>query len=108
MQNKWIPNNPTNMVLHPPAQEEWEWRVSDLIDWRIYWWDCELIESNFHWTNAKAILWIPLSTRHVYDSILWLHNKNGAYLVKLGYHIARLISKEDNGMGESSKPMARG
>ena len=108
MQDKWIPNHPTNMVIHPSAQEEWEWRVSDLIDWRIHWWDRDLIESNFHWTNAEAILRIPLSRRHVCDSVLWMYNKNGPYSVKSGYHIARLISKEDNGMVESSEPMVGG
>ena len=61
------PEPSTNMVIHPSAQEEWEWRVSDLIDWRIHWWDRDLIESNFHWTNAEAILRIPLSRRHVCD-----------------------------------------
>ena len=30
--DKWILNQPTNMVLHPPVEEEWEWRVADLID----------------------------------------------------------------------------
>ena len=108
MQNKWISNHPTNMVLHPPAQEVWEWQVLNLIDWRIHWWDHELIESNFHWTNAEAILRNPLSKIHVYDSVLWLHNKNRVYLVKSGYHIARLISREENGMGKSLEPMARG
>ena len=26
-QDRWIPNYPTNKVLHPPLDEEWEWRV---------------------------------------------------------------------------------
>lgn len=56
LQDKWISDNPTNMVIHPPAQEEWEWLVSDLIDLGIHWWDHDLIESTFHWTDAEAIL----------------------------------------------------
>lgn len=108
MQDKWILNHPTNMVIHPPTQEEWEWRVSNLIDWRIYWWDRDLIEFNFHWTDEEAILRISLSKRYVCDSVLWMYNKNGAYSVKSGYHIARLISKEDNGMVESLEPMVGG
>lgn len=67
-----------------------------------------MIESNFHMTDAEAILLIPLSRRHVYDSVFWMYNKNGAYSVKSGYHIARLISKEDNGIRESSEPMVGG
>ena len=30
--DSWIPNHPTHKVLHPPHVEEWEWRVSELID----------------------------------------------------------------------------
>ena len=33
MKDKWILNHSTNMVLHPPAEEEWEWHVCKLIDW---------------------------------------------------------------------------
>ena len=30
--NKWIPNHPTNGVLHPPSMEESDWYVSNLIN----------------------------------------------------------------------------
>ena len=30
--DRWIPKNPTNKVLHLPLEEEWEWRVNELID----------------------------------------------------------------------------
>lgn len=30
--DKWIPNHPTNKVIHPPREDEWEWRVVELID----------------------------------------------------------------------------
>lgn len=33
MKDKWILNHSTNMVLHPPVEEEWEWHVCKLIDW---------------------------------------------------------------------------
>ena len=59
--DKWILNHPTNMVIHPPLEEEWEWRVSDIIDWRIKDWDRELIEAKFHRDDADAILCMPLS-----------------------------------------------
>ena len=32
--DKWLPRQITNWILHPPMEEEWEWRVSDLIDWQ--------------------------------------------------------------------------
>ena len=61
--DKWILNHPTNMVLHPPIEEEWKWRVANLIDWRFKSWDREVIESKFHTEDAEAIMRIPLSRR---------------------------------------------
>ena len=84
MVDKWIPNQVTNRVLHPPVEEEWEWRVSDLIDWRTNTWDCAMIEANFHSSDAEAILRIPLSRRYVPDMVFWLHTKDGDYSVKSG------------------------
>ena len=76
--DSWIPNHPTHKVLHPPHVEEWEWRVSELIDWRVKAWDWELIEAAFHREDAKAILRIPLSHKLVSDAMIWLHTKNGS------------------------------
>ena len=102
MHDKWIPNQVTNRVLHPPVEEEWEWRVSDLIDWRTHSWDQELVVSRFQRSDAAAILQIPLSRRQVPDVIFWLYTKRGGYSVKSGYHTARKISKQEAEKGESS------
>ncbi|XP_075645269.1 putative mitochondrial protein AtMg00310 [Castanea sativa] len=32
MTERWIPYHPTNKILVHPVKEEWEWRVSELID----------------------------------------------------------------------------
>ena len=103
MADKWIPNHVTNRVLHPPVEEEWEWRVSDLIDWRTNTWDRVMVEANFHSFDVEAILRIPLSRRYVPDMVFWLHTKDGDYSVKSGYHIARLLAKQDADLGESSR-----
>ncbi|XP_023873343.1 uncharacterized protein LOC111985934 [Quercus suber] len=66
-------------------------------------WDREMVEAKFHRSDAEAILHIPLSHRYVPDMIYWLHTKDGEYSVKSGYHIARLISKQDADVGESSR-----
>ena len=100
--DKWIPNQVTNRVLYPPVEEEWEWRVSDLIDCRTNSWDCEEVMSKFQRSDAEAILQIPLSRRQVPDVIFWLHTKSGEYTVKSGYHTARLISKQKADKGENS------
>ena len=81
----------------------WEWRVSDLIDWRTNTWDREEVEAKFHRSDAKAVLRIPLSHRYAPDMVFWLHTKGGDYSVKSGYHIARLLSKQEADIGESSR-----
>ena len=69
------------MVLHPPLEEEWEWWVANLIDWRFKIWNREFIETNFHREDAKAILSMPLSRRNAFDLLKRLHTKNGEYTV---------------------------
>ena len=34
--DKWIPNCPSNKILHPMHEVEEGWRVSDLIDWYLH------------------------------------------------------------------------
>lgn len=102
LQRSWVarieePANPTNKILHPPLDEDWEWRVSDLIDWAAHDWDCGVIATNFHRDDVEAIVRVPLSRRHIPDAIMWLPNKNGEYSVKSSFQ-----SKEDCGLGESS------
>ncbi|XP_075652255.1 uncharacterized protein LOC142622622 [Castanea sativa] len=93
----------TNRVLHPPVEEEWDWRVSDLIDWRTNSWDNEVVKAKFQRFDVEAILRIPLSHRQILDMLFWLHTKSGDYSVKSGYHIARLISKQEANMGKNSR-----
>ena len=55
MKDKWILNHSTNMVLHTPAEEEWEWHVCKLIDWLEKTWDRQLIDLMFHRVDVEAI-----------------------------------------------------
>ena len=100
--DKWIPNHPTNMVIHPPQEDEWEWRVVELIDWTTRIWDRHLVEIKFHRDDAEAILRIPLSKRYTDDILFWLHNRKGKCTVKSIYHIARQIWKEAQSQGKCS------
>ena len=90
------------MDTEPLVEEEWEWRVSDLIDSSTNSWDREEVMTKFQRPDAEAILQIPLSCGQVSDTMFWLHTKSGGYMVKFGYHTARLISKLEADKGESS------
>ena len=64
--DKWIPNYPSNKVLHQVAEEGVaeegeEWRVSVLIDPDLHCWRRELIMASFQRDDAYAIYKIPLS-----------------------------------------------
>ena len=89
--DKWIPNHPTNGVLHPPNMEENGWFVSDLINQEQKVWCSDIIQANFRKGDVNAILRIPLSHRQTLDVIMWLHTKKGVYSVKSGYHVARQL-----------------
>ena len=89
-------------MLHPLEDEEWEWRVSELIDWSPKVWDRDLIERRFHHKDADAILRIPLSRRQTNDTLFWLHSTEGEYSVKTGYHLARELKRENDVNGGSS------
>ena len=83
--DRWIPNYPTNKVLHPNHDLLGEMAVSDLINPEINVWRSEFIHSNFHRDDAEAICRIHLSRRQVADSIIWSYNNNGNFSVKSAY-----------------------
>lgn len=93
LRDKWIPNHPSHMILFPPTEEQWEWRVSNLIDPFLRCWDKESVLLNFHKEDVEAILRIPWSLRHIQDSVIWLHTQDGTYTIKLGNHVAFEILK---------------
>ncbi|XP_075636839.1 uncharacterized protein LOC142609091 [Castanea sativa] len=99
--DKWLPNNPTNKILHSVNEDVEDWLVPDLIDPEIHWWRRELITAIFYREDAEAICRIPLSRRRVADSIIWMHAKNGGYSVRTGYHVARRVFKHED-LAESS------
>ena len=72
------------------------WRVSDLIDWDLHGWRRDIIMAKFNWDEAEAICRIPLSRRVVEDTLVWLHNKRGEYIIRSGYHLARQVLRKEN------------
>ena len=89
--DKWIPNYPTNKVLHPVHKGEEDWRVSDLIDSELHEWRRDVIMERFNREDAEAICKIPLNHRHVSDVMVWLHNRKGIYSVRFSYHVAKKV-----------------
>ena len=87
--DRWIPNHPTNKIIHPRHELVGDLTVSKLINLELYAWRSDMIMAMFHREGAEAICRIPLSRRFVPDSIIWLHNKNGNFLVKSTYKLAR-------------------
>ena len=55
---------------------------------------CDQCIETFNREDAEAICKIPLSYRHVTDVVVWLHNKDGVYTVRSGYHVARKVLRE--------------
>ncbi|KAL0008677.1 hypothetical protein SO802_010179 [Lithocarpus litseifolius] len=74
--DRWIPNHPTNTIIHPRQELVGELVVLELIDPELHAWRIDMIMSLFHKNDAEAICRIPLSRRSISDSIIWLHNKN--------------------------------
>ena len=91
LMDKWIPNYPSNRVLHLVHEGEEDWRVSNFIDSKLHGWRRDIIMETFNREDAEAICKIPLSHRQVTDVVGWLHNKDGVYTVRSGYHVARKV-----------------
>ena len=99
--DKWIPNYLANRILHQGHDVDREKMVSELIDDELHWWMHDVIMERFCREEVDAICKIPLSRRNIYDSVGWLHTKNGKYAVKSGYHVARKVLRKVDGVGSS-------
>ena len=94
LKDAWIPNYPTNKVLHPAHNVQEDCMVADLIDPDIRWWDRKFIMQHFNREDGEAILRVPLSRRVIFDFIVWTFTKSGEYTVRFGYHVAWQLQKE--------------
>ena len=92
--DKWIPNYPTNKVLHPIHELVDDMAVSKLIDPELHVWRGDMIMILFHKEDAVAITKIPFNRRVVLDLIIWMHNKNGKFSVKSAYKVTRRMRGE--------------
>ena len=70
LNDAWIPNHPTNRVLHPTPNKEEEITISELVDQDSRGWGREFIWQNFHCDDAEAILRVPLSYRVISNTVV--------------------------------------
>ena len=70
MSDSWIPNHPPKKIIFHPIEEEWEWRVFDLMVPESRCWNKEVIMAKFHKDDVEAILPIPLSRSQIMDSVM--------------------------------------
>ena len=101
LKDRWIPNYPTNKILHPVHRDVEEMMVADLINLDLHIWRNEEVMATFHREEAEAICQIPLSRRDVNDDIIWLHNSKGLFIGKSAYHVARKLLNDGNRVGTS-------
>ena len=67
LKDAWIPNYPTNKVLHPAPVIDEDCMVANLIDPDTGWWDREFVMQHFNQEDGKAILRVSLSRRVIND-----------------------------------------
>ena len=67
--------------------------VSSLIDKDTKWWKVDVVNFLFLPFEASTVLSIPLSYNLPEDSLIWIGNKSGTFIVKSVYHIASSIVK---------------
>jgi len=89
-------------ILHPPNNDVEGWVMANLIDHELHEWMIEVVMALFHEKEADAICKIPFSRRSVFDSITWLHNKNGKFTVKSAYRVAQQVLKVGRGAESSN------
>uniref|UniRef100_A0A803NT11 Reverse transcriptase zinc-binding domain-containing protein n=1 Tax=Cannabis sativa TaxID=3483 RepID=A0A803NT11_CANSA len=58
-------------------------------------WNVPRLHEDFAQIDIDRILTIPLSFYQSNDRLIWHHNTNGIYSVKLGFHLASSISEKD-------------
>ena len=94
--DKWIPNYPTNSIIHSAKEDVRDALVTNLINQELHLWRTDWIMEMFEKEDAEAICRIPLSRRYVDDSIIWLPNKKGLFIVKSAYKVARELMRREN------------
>lgn len=92
-QDNWIPRESYFRVLSPPPREwDVETTVDKLFVADLQQWNVGLMCELFSQEEVEKILSIPLSFRMILDRRIWHFERNGKFLVKSAYHVARALT----------------
>jgi len=90
MIDPWVRGVHGSWIRSPQSQSVHSLRVSDLIADNERVWDIDKIKSLFSNDMVQAILDTPLFAEVQNDSIAWMMERNGRYIVKTGYKLAMM------------------
>ena len=79
--------------------------VANLINEETYGWDANLVRNSFLPHEAEMVLGIPLSPRHLNDSLVWAWTPNDRFSIKSAYRASQKLMPKLNmhrERGESS------
>ena len=101
-EDRWLPTPSTHKVISPQADFEDYPMVSSFIDLDTRWWKVDVIRATFLPHEASTILKISISYNLPQDSLIWIGNKRGTFLVNSAYHIATgLVDTSEDGESTS-------
>ncbi|KAF4391976.1 hypothetical protein F8388_004305 [Cannabis sativa] len=85
-QEKWLPR-PNGTIVNRPFEVNPNTTVSSLLNNKDEW-NIDTLNNYFHKEDVPWILGIPIDT-HSEDMLIWPFTKDGNYIVKSGYRVAR-------------------
>ncbi|XP_060974461.1 uncharacterized protein LOC133039585 [Cannabis sativa] len=88
-QDKWLPRS-NGTIVHRPIDANPNITVSSLLNNKEEW-NVNTLNNYFHKENVPWILGIPIDI-HSEDMLVWPFTKDGHYIVKSGYRVAREIN----------------
>ncbi|KAK9988307.1 hypothetical protein SO802_028546 [Lithocarpus litseifolius] len=105
-EDKWLPTPSTHKVISTPRDFDDFPMVSSLIDANSKWWKPDLVKALFLQSEASEILKIPLNLNLPEDSLIWLGNRRGSFLVKSAYYVAKELVEFEAACASSSNHLA--
>ncbi|KAL0700618.1 hypothetical protein Bca4012_056740 [Brassica carinata] len=100
--DSWLPDKETVLPKDPSYPDHYDLPVKDLFISGTTVWDVHKIRSLVHEDDVASILRIRPSITGCPDMRRWAPCKSGNYTVKTGYHLQRLMDKENNNNQVSS------